>query len=829
MGKLPDLTRRIVPPAIRMSGYRLLSRLSAGFDPPLAADRWEAARQLFEEQGFRPLGERLYDDGGKEVQTECIVRAGSTEDARRIVEIARDEGYGVMAIGSLTSAVGAFESQKYAELYALEGYIGLQISPSGKLSATMDPELKDGARFERLLPDQRELNGMLELYRSKDPSINHRVRVWAGLTPGQINTFLVDKLGFGHSIFLDLTTFDSAQIGAVVCNGSEGPVRVNAKFNLKALTLINGDGLTVRLDGEKAAMQVGLGGTAGVVTELVLDVIREGHNEFGYFLPLPGGIGKEYAGLVNYLPRVMSQLDQYAIGRFAEDPNGLKLKPESGQVLLKGFEIITRRELRSTYAVLNEDSEERGRIGSLLENMRDTRCHVGLLINCSTDISEDEMINLLEALFEDSNDEENLFTAVRNLQRFKDVYRSMDHDDDTDEDVVYFQPSEIKALKRIREAIPEMTRASKLRGFTTSTDVNCRITATDPDERKRAYKAIMEIYWLYANDMRDRDFRIYTYGHMHPGDREMAIGGGIDPHVRASYFLEGEDEDKQKRAPEAFVYLKDRKKELLTQLRALHGHFGISLEPGEKRISTDYAKWLEENDPDAAEELYRYTMKHGGKTFGARSQIKLHAHPPRLAGGILNYFARDPQAEADTPLVESLQSSILLWCQNSHRSAEGMRVVCETLGLMRDWLGLHHTERVFICETPEKALHTSLMSLVNFRKGKRSVDLRGRSADEISSLLDEDVQAVVLDDIELLGHPSLSERKKVLIAEPAEAVGERLRKLAAVVIYSGEDFGCGGELGLIVTRLETIRHARIIGERNNTGYTHSLVEMNEKT
>ena len=58
----------------------------------------------------------------------------------------------------------------------------------------------------------------------------------------------------------------------------------------------------------------------------------------------------------------------------------------------------------------------------------------------------------------------------------------------------------------------------------------------------------MERYWEYIIDLRQRGFRVYIYGHTHPGNPNEATSGGIDPHVRASYFLEDADEDKQKRA-----------------------------------------------------------------------------------------------------------------------------------------------------------------------------------------------------------------------------------------------------------------------------------------
>ncbi len=789
---------------------------------------WERIQSLYRQAGFTPYEENLYDDSGKPVESHCLVRIKSTEDAKKTVSIAHEENFGAIAIGSLTSAVGAFQVQKKAKLHGLKGFVGLLVHPNGRLENVSLQDAVDSEVFEAVVPDSPTLKNKVVVYRSHNPSINHRVRAWAGLTPAEINEALVDILGAGHSVFLDLTTFNQAQIGAVVCNGSQGPVRANARFNLHAVTLVDGSGMVRRLKGDEAKMQVGLSGSAGLVTEVTLEVIREGVNEFGFFIPLPGGIGKQYAGMVNHLPRVMSVLDPYARAVFQDSPDGRKLVAARGQVLLKGFEIITRDELRATYGSLREDSEERGRIGSLLETMRDAKCHIGLLVNCTTDVSEDEMIDLLEALFEEPpegrEEPDNLFAAIRGLQKWRDIYRSDDHDDDADEDIVYFLPSEMRALKRMREAIPEMTRASKWKGFTTSTDFNCRITGDDPALRERAYKAVMEVYWAYVQDLRDRQFRVYIYGHAHPGMVQEAVSGGIDPHIRATYFLEGEDEDTRKRASEAYVFLQDRKKTLIKHLESLHGQFGIEFEPGEKHLSTAYARWLERRDPERTEELYRYTQTYGGRTFGATSRLKLHAHPPRLEHGILNAFASDPSLPTSAPAIARLHTSILLWCQHSHRSPEGMRILSETLGLLREWLGLEPDERVFFTDSTEKAVVACFKALVNRRKGGVALDLRDKEQHQPPA----EVQAVATNNPKLLDDPAWTEIHKILVMQTLERPSAAMRRKAAAFVFSGELFGLQEELGLLVCHAETLEVARKTASRNQIGYMHSLLEMDER-
>ena len=326
------------------------------------------------------------------------MRAKSTEEVQRIVEIARKNGYGVMPIGNLTSAIGSFEGQKNADLHGLKGFIGIQIQSNGQLESEENETSFvqiDGNSFKVIKIETGELAGKVEILKSQNPKINHRVRAWAGITPGQINEVLQQELGFGHSVYLDLTSFNQAQIGAVVANGSQGPVRASAKNNLQELVIVDGKGEKKNLRGDEAKMQVGLSGSAGAITEVTLDVIREGKNEFGFFIPFPEDSGGQHDGLTGHMPRVMTALDPLCRGEFIDDEKGRKLVCKHSPVLLKGFEIITYEELKDTYAHLSEDSPERGRIGGILENMQDSGSHVGLLINATTDLKEDQINDLI--------------------------------------------------------------------------------------------------------------------------------------------------------------------------------------------------------------------------------------------------------------------------------------------------------------------------------------------------------------------------------------------------------------------------------------------------
>ena len=254
------------------------------------------------------------------------------------------------------------------------------------------------------------------------------------------------------------------------------------------------------------------------------------------------------------------------------------------------------------------------------------------------------------------------------------------------------------------------------------------------------------------------------------------------------------------------MYLKDRKKQLLNELHGLHGQFGIHIEAGEKRISSDYARWLSNIEPKAAEAFYRTNERYGAPTMAARSPIKLHAHPPRIKEGILNLFAPDPAIDERASLLIRLRQSILLWCQHSHRSPESARVIAETHGLLREWLALDSETRIFFTESPEKALHTSLMGLVNFRKDGTFVDLRTQHWEEVTYETKQHCQVVICDSPAQLANPDFKNCRTILISENAEAIGKADLDRASIAILSAQAIGAGAELGIIVTSRNVIQH-----------------------
>ena len=783
----------------------------------------------------------LYDDGGKEIETQCVVTVSNASDIEIVARIAKDNNYGVMALGSLTSAVGIFKVNGQAQLYGLKGYIGVKIAPKGKLEG--DPEGKEiaeqseGDNPPRILTDEEgnqfeiidALDGQMQVLKSLSTSVSHRVRAWAGLTPASVDAELRRVLGAGHTTGLDLTTAGQAQIGGAVCTGSQGPARQSAKRNIRGMKMINGRGETASLGREEAKKHVGLNGMGGVAAEITLDVIQEPAQEFGLFIPIQGS---QEEGLKRKYPMIMAALSKFMQKKEVETDTGMKTIAKYGEILLKGLEIVTLDDLKTGKAHLT--GRTAGRANAIIRQMEKDNCQVGLMLNGNVD----NMDGLAELFFDKVLDAENADLSDRNcpmaalgrLVRDKTLF--LNYEQTSIEVFGAADQDEIGTFKTIRESIPDGARGSKKLGFTSSTDINCRVTANSATGRLRAYQNVWKVYWKYIDTMRRAGFRVYVYGHALSGNiNPNEESGGIDPHVRVSWeFRDGraDSETAQQLAIEKYMYMEDQKNILYTELMELDGADGIIIEPGEKGAVTNgaYMRFLEDNFPEKAEEIWQTLSESGGRLMGSRCGIKLHSHPPRLKDGLLNYFAEDPDVPTDKPLLERLRKSIILWCENSHRGAEGKKVLSETLRLIREWLDLGLTERVFYTESPAKAVNASLLNLVDVGSGKKGLDLRGKN---IASANLRDVQAVVIDDPKLLDNNRIRNKKKILCINNGDTVDAEMRKKADVVIYSAEALGTGGEMGIIITNTDTIRHAEEIESAgNNIGYMNSFVEMNNK-
>ena len=770
-----------------------------------------------ETQKFSLSLDPQFDDGRKKVEAIGFVRAKNAKNVAIITEYAYQAGAGVVPMGSLTSAVNAFKTNDPGKQHGITEWVGIQMDPKGQLSELSNLGI-DTDTFE-VIPI---LEGRARILKSNNPNVPHRVQSWAGVTPAELDEALVKNLGRGYSTGLDLTTRDQAQLAAVVATGGQGPSRRDATSTLESVIIVNGEGQLVHLQGDEAKKQVGLGGMAGAITEVDLRVNRELPNECGLFIPLPGTLQE---GVTKGFPKLMSGLAPFIHSKPipSDDGGQLMTAPQSGKVLIKGFEIVTRQDLQLVYESLQAGNPVKGCVGSILCFMRDNRCEVGLMINGRTLLDREKFENYLCKLYEESEEDANEsdseldFISALSLL----IKQGVLHSDL--EGIIPFFDEHMPGYREARERVAVVARESQKEGPTKSTDLNLCINTSNQTELEQAYQAIWEIYSKYIQDADGRDAQIFLYGHNSPGTSE---GGGVDAHIRVTFPLK--EKDHQSRAAENIAWLTARQGAMYEELIALHGTHGIEVRCGEKGLmNARYATWLEETNPKKAEEILKYMWQHGGPTFAARNEhFRLHAYPPRLnEGGILNYFAPDPIMEHDAPLLQRVSKSILLWCQNSHRSPEAQKIFGEVLGLFRDWLGLTFDERIFYAETPQKALHVALVSLTDYKNGGKVLDLR--EGQSIPKSLDG-IATIVTSNPAQLDIPNLANTRKILVMTNAIPVSAETRQKADAIIYSAENFGTGGELGILITPSKTVQRARDLRKKgNNIDYVHALPELNK--
>ncbi|MBI2453626.1 hypothetical protein HYV58_00425, partial [Candidatus Peregrinibacteria bacterium] len=760
---------------------------------------------LFHDGGFSVSFEEARDDAGKRVEVKHgTITVRTAAEAKRAVEYAKQHGVGVMPIGSKTSAVGAFEAPS---LNHANGWVGLQISPHGQLSELS----KAQEAGYTVIP---VLEGRARILKSDDPNKPHRVQAWGGLTPDELDNALIQELGPGHTVHLDLTTRDQAQISAVVATGGQGPVRVDASFNLHGVVIIDKNAKVRHLIGDEARMQVGLGGEAGAITEVDFEVVKEEPHEFGLVLPIPGTIER---AIGEAFPKIMAKLAQF-------------VKKEAGPMRIKGFEIITYEDIKRAYELM-EHQDIGGRIGSMLQAMRDLECDTALMMNGRTSLNAEDLFNCLSALYEEESADEGSGEVTAALQGIIKSLKNLIGEGFVQDDPGFIAAflkgdatgMDMAEFRKTREAVAVAARESKKEGPTKSTDLNLHVVAGTEEEFEAAYRLIWQVYGRYIQDMNRREAKVFVYGHNHPGEGR---GGGVDAHIRVTFPLEAGDH--QARAAENLAFLGGRQTKLYDELIALHGQHGISVLPGEKGKlqSPEYIRWMEQNNPEMAERIWRYIQQYGGDVFGGRTEkFKLHAHPPRTEDGVLDFFPPDPNVPADAPLLHRVSRAIMLWCQKSHRSPEGQTVFCELLGLFRDWLELDFSERVFIIESAEKALHTALLSVTDYKSGKAVGDFRAKP---LPAELSPNITTIVVSNPEDLQAPQIAGCYKILFLADDQKVDAEIRAAADFVIYAGENFGAGGELGVMITTPNAIKRARELERRgNNIGYVHSIVQLDK--
>ena len=832
------------------------------------ADHWDNIREKLAEElpGLRvkSASDQKVDDGGQEIQTECVVFAKTHADVERVAAIALREGYGLMPIAAKTSAIGAFEVNGRARQYGLKGYIGIQVEEAGSMIEKEGKEYGNGYTVvdrDPLTVQDGEgykfevisvCDGSAEILKSENPkTVAHRIRTWVGLKPHTLNMALREHLGPGHSVGVTLTTIEHAQMGGVAATGAQGPDRLNLGHNIRSSVLVDNKGKKRELNREASLPHFGMNGTTGMFTELELDVVREGATEIGFFLPLrvPAGVLSELEAQhsgderalttavkdtirLQVFPKVLSCLDRLTESQEITDEQGKLLVAKLGNFLLKGFEIMTRDEIEAGKRTLNGSALAYA--DGMIAQLDAAQSKAGLMINASTNLEAEALTDFLGAFMGETYEgDEPLLRLLFTL--FEEELAAIPVSDGA-RDVVIFSDedqtgiSDLSDFKALRETIAEAARASKDRGFSKSTDLNLRLTRPmDDPRREEDYRKIWEIYAKYIDELEAEGFTVYVYGHMHPGnvvqDSEDFSRGGFDPHVRASYEFKSHgvvNEEMQAVAIQKYNYLQKRHARLYAELMELGlREEGIEMMPGEKGVAINPAmlRLWEEYFPERAEKVWQLLDTSGGILWGARCKLQFHHHPPRMPEGLLGYFGGGTD--------EEVAQNILKWCQYSHRSPEGKRVLFETMRLLREYFECQPQERIFYEESLEKAVITSIRNMCDRESGKNFLDMRGVTEFTLSSATD----TVVIDSDqaaqpELLS--SLEGKKIIVVFKNGEIPSAEIRAAVDVCICPADALGGGPRLTLMLTKIQTVRKS-INNQKagNRVGAKSNFAALNE--
>ncbi|MDP2625042.1 MAG: hypothetical protein Q8P27_02535 [Candidatus Peregrinibacteria bacterium] len=303
----------------------------------------------------------LKDDADKPIEADVVVRVETAEEALKVYQAIKGSPYpwGVMGLGAATSAKGWFETHTAALKHDLVGFVAIKLDfggenadgGKGKLENSQYHEIATGIRFQNMEnatvyrdPNTGDVrfesptgeivqidaegnqfnvesiaSGKIEIHKSRNnnASINHRIRVWGGVSPGKINELLEEHLGAGHTTLADLTTFEQVPLAAAIATGSEGPTRVNAEFYVLKLKILDQHGIRV-VTGDEALKHIGLNGFAGIILEAEIEIFRDGKEEFALFVPVQGLENEEPFDLE------IPQAELETMVR--EDPRGLRKK-----------------------------------------------------------------------------------------------------------------------------------------------------------------------------------------------------------------------------------------------------------------------------------------------------------------------------------------------------------------------------------------------------------------------------------------------------------------------------------------------------------------------
>ncbi len=470
------------------------------------------------------LHETLRDNAGRPVPATCVYR---TDDIAGTVRACFARGEAVLMVGSLTSATGNFELEIWRPHPAVAGCAVVGIQP---LSLAVDAS-------GDVLPTQPALHGdpddvlrsdRIALHLHREGTDRHTIQAGAGVTLAQINRalrefFAADEY-FDYCVPVDLTTIDSAQVGAVYATGAQGPSRFRISDVARRVTLCNDEALTRLGDAASIAAHEGLWGMTGAVVDLELRVYRRPKHRFGFFIPL---VRSATGNWIDQVAAVLALL---------RDATTLTLQDgalSSGWAngVIDGAEVVARETLElvaNTKLPAGPNRQVAQRVLALMQAREKSggyrsQSDFGVYLTGNARFSE------LDGFLDDADS-----PLARLLEYAEHSERFLHADGMT---TVIDDMRGLEDMRLLREAFADIARQyakhrepGQGKPFSESTDINCSIdpqaaAAMSVDQLREQFRWILQPY--YAYEMRIRDLAevarahgasvtLCRYGHLNP-------------------------------------------------------------------------------------------------------------------------------------------------------------------------------------------------------------------------------------------------------------------------------------------------------------------------
>ncbi len=500
--------------------------------------------------------DRLRDNAGKILPCNFLIE---TEDVHEAAKIAMELQMGIVMIGALSSATNNF-TPPMGEAHDLRAI--LAIKPKGIIN---DAELKSTPQKDRI-PNK---SNQVSIDREK-----LTVTVGAGMTFAQVNKILKAELGPEYYAPVDLTTIDTALAGAVFATGAMGPSRIRINEITDSVNITDGTKIetvtAVPAGGESDEIlnREGLIGLDGGVTEITLKIIKRPRYRFGISFALKDANGENWHQKAAELLGELYQFNNLRI-----ECNEIKSDWKDG--FIDGIEIITAENLR-LLVELSTSKETRQQAKRLLQKMAEANSDYTIYLTGNTKIDTATFFEG-ESHNNDNGDDDNSSPTETPATKLIALFEA----DKTGAPTPYSQSDILEAMRRLREAIPDIARnqgritsANEKTDltFSTSTDINShidpKIAATlSPIELQSLFHTILEPYAQYQTDIealskeaatKGITVELYRYGHLHPKN--------LDPHMRVVAKTNLGNETEFEKVTAEIARLKD---ELLKAVMAL--------------------------------------------------------------------------------------------------------------------------------------------------------------------------------------------------------------------------------------------------------------------